>query len=124
MEHILTVVLRQFGEYPMQSQHKQSHGSRPCIVASARAEARAAFDKLAEFCQKSDDAFWCFEKQLFVLLAALGACLIRLFLVSRRQRLDIDPYLQDGGYRLGAEHAQRTLKTAYGEVTYARHYLI
>jgi len=79
---------------------------------------------VAEVCQENQDAFWTFEKQLFVLMAALGVCLIRLFLVARRQRLEIGPYLQDGTYRLGDEHAQRTLKTAYGKVTYDRHYLI
>jgi hypothetical protein len=108
----------------MRSQHKQSHGSRPCTVASARAEAQAAFDKVADFCQQGNDTFWCFEKQLFVLMAVLGVCLIRLFLVTRRQRLDVQALLQDGSYRLGKEDAQRTLKTAYGEVTYDRDYLI
>jgi hypothetical protein len=93
-------------------------------MASARRDAQAAFDKVADFCQTCDHAFWCFEKRLFVLMAALGACLIRLFLVARRERLDINPYLQNGGYRLDEEHAQRTLKTAYGAVTYDRHYLI
>jgi Uncharacterised protein family (UPF0236) len=108
----------------MRCQHKRSGGSRPGTVASARLAAQAAFDRVADFCHTCDHAFWCFEKQLFVLMAGLGVCLIRLFLVARRERLDINPYLQDGTYRLDAEHAQRTLKTAYGKVTYGRHYLI
>ena len=108
----------------MRSQHKRSGGSRPCTMASARADAQAAFDKVADFCQTCGHVFWCFEKQLFVLMAALGACLIRLFLVARRERLDLNAYLQDGAYRLDEEHAQRTLKTAYGKVSYDRHYLI
>jgi hypothetical protein len=108
----------------MRSQHKQSHGSRPCTSASARSDAQAAFDAVAEFCQDSDYAFWRFEKQLLLRMMGLGVCLIRLFLVARRERLDIKPYLQDGTYRLDAEPAQRRLKTAYGEVSYDRHYLI
>lgn len=108
----------------MQRQHKRSHGSRPCTVESVRVQAQAAFDKVAEFCQQSDHSFWCFEKRLCVLMAVVGACLIRLFLMARRERLDVTPFLQDGAYRLGDEYAQRTLKTAYGEVTYDRHYLM
>ena len=101
----------------MRCQHKRSGGSRPCTVASARGEAQTAFDNVANFCQTSDHGFWLFEKQLFVLMAALGVCLIRLFLVARRERLNVQAYLQDGTYRLDAEDARRTLKTAYGEVT-------
>jgi hypothetical protein len=108
----------------MPSQHKRSDASRPCTAASARADAQAAFDKAADFCQTSDLLFWCFEGQLMVRIAVLGACLIRLFLVARRERLPIDPYLQKGAWRLGDERAPRTLKTAYGEVSYERQYLI
>jgi hypothetical protein len=108
----------------MQSQNKRFRGSRRCTVASARVETQAAFDKVTDFCQSSDDSFCRFEKQLFVLMAALGVCLIRLFLSARRERLDVKPLLQDGTYRLGDEHARRTLKTAYGEVSYGRPYLI
>jgi hypothetical protein len=108
----------------MPSQHKQSDASCPCIVASARAEAKAAFDKAADFCHTCELPFGRFENQLFFRIAALGVCLIRLFLVARRERLPIDPYLQKGAWRLGDEQARRTLKTAYGEVTYERHYLI
>src|SRR5712691_9307508 len=108
----------------MRSQHKQSCDVRPCTLPSVRAEAQAAFDKAADFCQGSDLSFWRFEKQLFLLMAVLGRCLIRLFLAARRQRLDVQALLQDGSYRLGKEDAQRTLKTGYGEVTYDRHYLI
>ena len=108
----------------MPSQHKRSDASRPCTVAFARAEAQAAFDKAADFCQSCDRPFGRFESQLFVFIAAVGVCLIRLFLVARRERLPIDPYLQKGVWRLGDELAPRTLKTAYGEVSYERQYLI
>lgn len=108
----------------MPSQSTRSGGSRPGTIASARSDAQVAFDAVAAFCQESDHAFFHFEKQLFVLMMALGACFIRLFLVARRERSKVQPFLQDGRYRLGDEHAQRTLKTAYGEVTYERPYLI
>jgi hypothetical protein len=107
----------------MRSQHKQPPTSCPVTVTDARAVTQARFDELVEFCQAGDFAFWHFEKQLFVLMAALGVSLIRLFLVARRQRLDVQPYLENGRYRLGDENSKRTLKTAYGKVTYARQYL-
>jgi hypothetical protein len=125
MEHILTVGNNwQFGVCPMKSQHKHPRGSCPVTVESARGDARTAFDKVVDFCQSSDASFWLFEKQLFVFMAALGVCLIRLFLSARQERLDVKPFLQDGKYRLGNDKAQRTLKTAYGEVAYGRHYLL
>lgn len=108
----------------MQSQRKQKQVFRPCTVASARAEAHAAFEKLLEFCQQSEVSFWVFEKHLWVLMAALGVCLIRLFLTARRERLDLAAYLQDGAYRLDDAQARRTLKTAYGPVPYERPYLV
>src|SRR5258708_31986698 len=56
-------------------------------------------------------------------MAVLGCCLIRLFLTARHERLDVQPYLEDGAYGPGDVYAERTLKTCYGEVTYGRHYL-
>jgi hypothetical protein len=107
----------------MRSQNRPTRSRCPVSLADARADARARFDDLVDFCQSSDDTFWRFEKQLFVLMAALGVCLIRLFLNARRARLDLQPHLQDGRFRLGDENARRTLKTAYGKVTYTRAYL-
>ena len=108
----------------MRSQPRQSGGFRPCTAASARSDAQIAFDDAANFCQTCEHTFWRFEKQLLVRLAVLGVCLIRLFLAARRERLDIQRHLQDDAYRLDAELARRALKTAYGEVTYHRQYLI
>jgi hypothetical protein len=108
----------------MRRQHKRPQRTCPCSAASARVDAQAAFDETAEFCQSSDFAFWRFEKQLLVLMMALGASLIRLFLAARQERFKVQPFLQDGTWRLGSEEAQRTLKTVYGEVAYSRHYLI
>jgi hypothetical protein len=107
----------------MPSQNKQPASSCPVTVADAHAEARGRFDELIEFCLANKDPFGRFEKQLFVLMAVLGVSLIRLFLNARRQHLDVEPLLEGGKYRLGAPNATRTLKTAYGEVTYARPYL-
>lgn len=45
---------------------------------------------------------------------------MRLFLTARHERLDLKPYLEDGVYRCSAGYAQRTLKTAHGEVRYGR----
>lgn len=108
----------------MNSQGKHSSRACPATVASVRADAQAALDNLVQFCQKCDEPFWQFEKQLLVRIAVLGACLIRLFLSARHERLDVQPFLEDGAYRPGDAYAQRTLKTVYGEVTYGRHYLM
>jgi hypothetical protein len=108
----------------MRGQHKRPDGTCPLSIVSAGADAQIAFDKAADFCRSSDYSFWRFEKQLLVLMMELGACLIRLFLAARRKRLNVQPFLQDGTYRLGKENAQRILKTVYGEVTYDRQYLI
>jgi len=108
----------------MKRQHKPPRRSCPVSVEAARAEAQSAFDKAADFCQGTDQLFWQFETKLFVFMAALGVCLIRLFLTARQQRFDVKPFLEDGQFRLGNDQAQRTLKTAYGAATYRRHYLI
>jgi hypothetical protein len=108
----------------MSSQNKRICGPCPVTVEAARVDAQAAFDRAADFCQSCGFSFWRFEKQLLVVMAAVGVCLIRLFLCARRQDQDLEPILQGGQYRLGNENAQRTLKTFYGKVKYARPYLI
>ncbi len=107
----------------MSVQRKQSASACPATSASVLADARAAFDDLVQFCRTCDSRFWLFEKQLLVRMAALGVCLIRLFLAARHERLDVRPFLEDGKYRPGDEYAERTLKTVYGEVTYGRQHL-
>jgi hypothetical protein len=49
---------------------------------------------------------------------------VRLYLTARHERLDLQPYLRDGQYRRGEPYAERTLKTAWGAVTYGRTHLI
>jgi hypothetical protein len=87
------------------------------------ADAQKAFADLVEFCRKSELPFGKFEAALLVRMAVLGCCLVRLFLSARYERLDVQPFLQDGKYRAGHPYAERTLKTFYGEVTYGRQYL-
>jgi hypothetical protein len=84
----------------------------------------ATFEGLTQFCETCTSPFWRFEKNLLVRMAVLGTCLIRLFLTARHERLQVQPFLEDGRYRLGDNYAERTLKTAYGEVTYGRQYLM
>jgi hypothetical protein len=108
----------------MKIQRKQSRSACPPTCAAVRADAKAACDGVADFCQTCDAPLGEFEKQLLMRLAVLGACLIRLFLTTRRERLDLQPFLEDGKYRRGDDYAERTLKTSYGEVTYGRHYLM
>jgi hypothetical protein len=108
----------------MKMQRKQSLASRPVTSVSVRADARIAFEDLVSFCETCDRPFWRFEKDLLVRIAVLGECLIRLFLTARYERLDVQPFLEDGKYRRGDNYAERTLKTVYGSVTYGRHYLL
>jgi hypothetical protein len=105
----------------MKNQHKPSKGLRPEVIKDS---ARQAFQDLLDFCEHNELAFWEFERQLFVLMAALGRALVRLFLAVRHQRLDLEPHLGDSKYRLGQPYAERTLKTAYGPVVYGRAHLI
>jgi hypothetical protein len=96
----------------------------PVTSDSVRADAKAAFDQAMEFCTTCGLTFALFEMQLFVHMATLGRCLIRLFLTARHERLDLQPHLLDGQYRPGDGYAERTLKTFYGAVTYGRQYLM
>jgi hypothetical protein len=84
------------------------------------AETRRRFEKVLSFCQQSELTFWKFEQCLFALLAIVGRLLVRLYLTSRHNRLDLEPYLKDGVYRLDEDYAERTVKTAWGEVGYGR----
>jgi hypothetical protein len=98
----------------------------PCPVTADRleAEARQRFEQVLAFCRQRDYTFAKFEKCLFALLALLGRLLVRLYLTARHERLDLEPHLHDGQYRRGAAAAPRTLKTAWGAVTYVRTQLI
>ena len=108
----------------MKVQCKQSASQCPSTLETVRADAKAAFDGLVQFCETCESPFACFEKLFMVHLAVLGCCLIRLFLMARYTRLDLHPYLKDGEYRPGDAFAERILKTPYGEVTYGRQYLM
>jgi hypothetical protein len=110
----------------MKGKHKRNKQTCPdatVTVSSVRADADRAYQKLLDFCQNSDTLFWLFEKQLFVHMAVLGCCLIRLFLTSRHERLNLQPYLEDGSYRVADQYGERELNTAYGTVRYGRAYV-
>jgi hypothetical protein len=98
----------------------------PCPVAldSLKDRARKLLEKLLAYCENSDQSFAKFEVKLFPLMAVLGRLLIQVFLAARCQRLNVEPYLEDGEYRLGKIDAPRKLKTAYGIVSYVRTHLI
>jgi hypothetical protein len=96
----------------------------PPTVESVRHQAKVVLEELLKLCETSELPFACFEKTLLVRVAVLGCCLLRLFLTARHQRLKAEPFLKNGKYRPGADYAERTLKTVYGEVTYGRQYLL
>src|SRR5579871_5613604 len=98
--------------------------SCPVSTETVLAETREQFEATLTFCLQSRCSFRGFETHLFVLVAALGCLLVRLFLTARHQRLDLHPYLQDGKYRRGESYAERTVKTAYGTVRYGRTQLL
>src|ERR1700674_2440131 len=104
-------------------QNKRTTTDCPVTSDAAQGEAGKAFDELVQFCRTSDLSFLQFEKQLLIRVAVLGCALIRLFLTSRHERLQIERFLEDGKYRRGDPYATRTLKTVYGDVTYGRRYL-
>lgn len=110
----------------MKVKHKRVRKTCPAPVSveSAKSKAEQQFAKLLDCCQSSEATFAEFEKTLVALMATLGCLLIELFLAARHRRLDVQPYLEDGAYRLGKVNARRTLKTAYGEVAYVRTQLI
>jgi hypothetical protein len=108
----------------MKRQRKLTIEACPPNSTSVRADAQAVFAELAQFCMTCEWTFWVFEKRLLVRMAVLGGCLMRLFLTARHERLDVRPFLDEGPYRPGADYAERTLKTVYGEVTYGRRYLL
>jgi hypothetical protein len=108
----------------MKLQDKQSPACCPVAVASIKDEVRQTVENLLGFCESFDGSFFDLEKQLPVLMMALGRLFMQLFLTARHSRLDLEPYLQNGQYRLGNPFAERTLKTAYGEVSYGRAHLI
>jgi hypothetical protein len=107
----------------MNVQRKRSSVRCPVTSESVLAEAEKTFEDLVQFCRTCTYSFGKFEKEMLIRLAALGCCLIRLFLTARHEHIDVQPYLEDGSYRAGDPYAERTLKTAYGEVTYGRQYL-
>jgi hypothetical protein len=104
----------------MKTHRKHPLASCPVTTEALVAEGRQRFEKLLSFCLQNEHSFWKFEKCLFALLALLGRLLVRLFLTSRHERLDLKPYVQDGVYRLSNHYAERTVKTAWGEVGYGR----
>ncbi len=104
----------------MKTHPKQPLASCPATTEALVAEARQRFEKVVSFCLHNEHAFWKFEKCLFALLAVLGRLLVRLFLTSRHERLDLKPYVQGGAYRLDNAYAERTVKTAWGAVAYGR----
>jgi hypothetical protein len=104
----------------MRTHRKPRVASCPVSSEALVLEARQQFEKVLTFCQESGYAFWKSERCVFALLALLGRLLMRLLLTCRHERLDLKPYLQDGVYRLDNNYAERTVKTAWGEVRYGR----
>ena len=85
----------------MKSQASRCAKDCPVTVSSIRRTAQTVFAELLDFCETCDKPFWQYEKKLRIRMAALGVCLIRLFLTARHERLEVSPFLEDGNYRPG-----------------------
>jgi hypothetical protein len=107
----------------MKNKSKPTTGECPVTSGSVSDAAMNTADDLVQFCQSSELPFGQFEPELATHLAVLGCWLTQLFLTARHERLDVEPFLEDGRFRAGEEYAERTLKTRFGEVTYGRQYL-
>jgi hypothetical protein len=90
-------------------------------VKAVEAQARQRFEALLAYCSSEDRKFHCFEQRLFSQLFALGRLLVLVYLLRRGLRLPVR--YNERKYRLGEQHATRTLQTVFGEVTYPRLYL-
>jgi hypothetical protein len=105
----------------MEGQHSADREFCPAFVSTTvESAARQAFEELLLFCVKHDGPFRPFETNLLQRLFALGCLLVRLFLASRHERLTWLDQTPPQGYRPGDPQAERTLKTLFGRVTYAR----
>jgi hypothetical protein len=87
-------------------------------------QVRQECEAIVGWCQTCGEPFAAFEDGLWLRVMRLACLLVRLFLVSRRERSDLKRHLADDRYRLGAPEVRRQLQTRFGEVTYARTYLI
>jgi hypothetical protein len=108
----------------MRIEDTQPTADCPVTGAALRTQIRETVDGLMDWSETSEQSFFVFEQCLLIWMMTLGRLLIRLFLTARHQRLELDGYVQDGSYRFGNPYAERTLKTAYGEVCYGRAQLI
>jgi hypothetical protein len=80
----------------MRSPRKRPAACTPVTPEAVAAGARQRFERVLDFCLHNAHSFWKFEQCLLALLAALGRLLVRVLLASRHQRLELQPYLQDG----------------------------
>jgi hypothetical protein len=107
----------------MNSKTKAAAGECPVTSDSVSDAIRSAVDDLVQFCRSSETSFGPFELELATRLALLGCRLVQLFLTARHERLDVEPFLEEGRFRRGDNYAERTIKTRFGSVQYGRQYL-
>lgn len=92
--------------------------------ATLRNKLHQEVDLIADYCGSSNETFVKFEATLIAMMMQIGRLFILLFLVSRHSNLQLTEWLSGGVYRIHAMFAERTIKTMYGQVTYARTYLL
>jgi hypothetical protein len=109
----------------MEGKHKNGQDTCPDLEAF-KAEMRQKFERLLEFCCNGSSAckkFHEVEAQLQPRVFAMGRDLIRLFLLSRHRKLNLNLHYNDRKFRVDDRYAERKLQTVFGEVSYGRVYL-
>jgi hypothetical protein len=92
----------------MIAQPSEAAACCPEAVAMHQDKIRQKVEELLDFCTSCDQPFFGFETALCAWMMILGQLFVRLFLLARHSRLEMDFYLQDGPYRRGDLYAERT----------------
>jgi hypothetical protein len=127
---LLTVRLDQPGIDPMSlsqpNDNPPSCPELPLDVDDLRRHSHLLLDHILDSCNHGflTASFFDFEKALLAQLHALGLLLMRLFLLARHLRLDLQACDPQQHYRLANAFAPRDLDTSCGLLRYGRAYLI
>lgn len=98
----------------MKVKNKPTAANCPVTSASLSDVVFNTADELVQYCQTSEATFGQLEVELATRVAMFGCLLTQLFLAARHERLDVNPFLEDGRFRPCDDYAERTLMTRFG----------